>query len=1077
MSLLTSSINRKVLTSEPHLKSARLKMLMATTVLVVVFITISSATPEWALAQSTQWTVTAFTLPTNFSPMTGSMDTYKVRVQNTGDIPSDGSTITVLDTLPNGLRAAGNAYGADWISPNQEMSCSGLRCTYTGVVPVDDFLVLEIPVEVEAGAQTSITNTITVSGGGAPEVIQKTPTTISAAPAPFEITPGSISTSLSNTQAGAHSDLTTSLMFAFNSHEELAGEPKEVVVNLPPGLVGDAADAPRCSIVAFSHEEGGFKPQGCPSATQIGVTTVYGLFLTAVAGFTVPVYNLTTNPGEVARFGFAINSALIEVSISLRPGDYGVRATFRNIDNSITPIAGATLTIWGDPSDSSHDVMRGLICNNIFAEGNCSYSNSTEASLPTPQSSASPPIPYLTSPTQCTGEPLQATFDASSWQEPTKEVRASASLGLLTGCNFLEFPPEITAAADTNRADTPAGFSFDLKVPQEGLVSPTGTSAADIESTTVTLPQGVVINPGQGDGLGACQLSQAAVDAEGPPSCPSNSKVGEVEIETPLIKNKLKGTVYLLQSNPPNLQLLVAPEDPVDGLYVKFIGDVHLNENTGQLVTTFENTPQVPVSNLKLSFSGGAQAALATPTECGIYKTSGIFTPWSGEENALVSSDFPIESGPAGSACSSPLPFAPSLIAGPTNDQAGGFTNFSLLLTRSDGQQRISTLQFKAPEGLLGVISKVTLCGEPEAYAGTCSTSSEIGHTVVEAGPGPYPLVVPQPGAPPAGIYLTGPYDGAPYGLSIVVPVIAGPFNLGTIVVRAKIEVDPNTTQLTVTTSPLPSIIDGIPSDLRAINAVIDRAKFMFNPTNCKPMAFGGTATSTDGTSAPISSRTQVGSCRSLEFKPKLTVSTSGKTSRAHGASLDVKLTYPSGAFGKDANIAKVKVDLPKQLPSRLTTLQKACVDTVFDANPSGCPSASRVGEATAVTPVLSGALHGIAYFVSHGGEKFPELVIVLQGDGVTVDLHGETFIKGGITSSTFRTVPDVPVENFELKLPQGSNSALGANGNLCKSKLVMPTAFEAQSGLMIHQSTTIAVTGCPKHKVTSTRLRKKAKK
>jgi hypothetical protein len=181
---------------------------------------------------------------------------------------------------------------------------------------------------------------------------------------------------------------------------------------------------------------------------------------------------------------------------------------------------------------------------------------------------------------------------------------------------------------------------------------------------------------------------------------------------------------------------------------------------------------------------------------------------------------------------------------------------------------------------------------------------------------------------------------------------------------------------------------------------------------------------------------------------------------------LDAKLSYPKTPQGTQANIARVKVSLPKQLPSRLTTLQKACTAATFDANPANCPSPSRIGTATATTPVLPVPLSGPVYFVSHGGEAFPDLVIVLQGYGVTVDLTGTTFIsKAGITSTTFKTVPDVPVGTFELKLPQGKYSALAANGNLCNTKLKMPTAFIAQDGTEIHQSTPIGVTGCAKHK------------
>ena len=569
-----------------------------------------------------------------------------------------------------------------------------------------------------------------------------------------------------------------------------------------------------------------------------------------------------------------------------------------------------------------------------------------------------------------------------------------------------------------------------------------------------------------------------------------------MEIETPVLRDKLDGNVYVMMSDPPDLKLLVAPEDAQDGIFLKVLGDVHLNETTGQLTASFEQTPPLPYSALKLSFSGGAQAALVTPTGCGPYTTSTDFTPWSTPFAADVfpSASFAIETGPVGSACAgvggSPLPFAPSLDAGATTDQAGGFTSFSLLLQSGDGQQRIEKLQFKVPAGLSGMLSTVPLCPEPQASQGTCSEASKIGHATVASGAGPYPLVIPQPGNPESQIYLTGPYDGAPFGLSILTHVIAGPFNLGTIVTRARIEIDPHTAQITVTTDPLPQIIDGVPTDLRLVNSVIDRPGFMFNPTNCAPMSFAGTAYGTPppgvggpGTTAPISSHFQVGSCQSLKFQPNFKVSTSGKTSRAQGASLDAKVVYPTGPLGDNqassqSNIARVKVDLPKQLPSRLTTLQKACTAAQFEQNPGGCPAASVVGIAKAVTPVLPVPLTGPVYFVSHGGEAFPSLIVVLQGDGVTVDLVGTTFIsKAGITSSTFKTVPDVPIASFELYLPEGKFSALAANGNLCTSKLTMPTEFLAQNGAVLKQSTKIAVTHCPKAKKAAKKKHHKAKK
>jgi uncharacterized repeat protein (TIGR01451 family) len=1052
-------------------------VLLLLTSSAAALVALFAASPVIALTQSPQWTVTAFSAPTNLAP--GGTGIYRVNVQNTGGAPSDGSIVSVTDLLPAGLKAvaAEPASGVNF-NTGEQMSCANLTCTYTGTVGIDDILELTIPVEVQAGVPegSSLTNLVTVSGGGAPEAERETPTQVSSTPAAFGIAPGSTATALSSTQAGAHPDLTTTLAFNSVSPGLLAGNPKDSAVELPAGFVGDLADAPRCPIAGFTEEgQAIVTALHCSLSTVVGTVSVYLSFGSYRTHYVVPLMNLTTNPGEIARFGFTAAYVGIEGTVSLSPGDYGVRTVFTNTPDNLVEFDGISLTVWGVPSDPSHDLLRG--CNQS-SPGSCRYENETEelsaSQAPDGQSVTTPPTPYLTSPTQCTGEPLEARIEVDSWEEPWRKVTVPSNVGPLTGCGLLELSPAIVASPDTTRADTPAGFTFAVKMSQEGLVNPAALSEADIEDTTVTLPEGVAINPGQANGLGACELSQARLEEEGPPTCPSDSKVGQVAIETPVLRDKLEGNVYVLQSDPPDLKLLVAPEDPADGIYVKFVGNVHLNETTGQLVTSFEKTPQLPFSNLKLSFSGGAQAALSTPTGCGTYTTTTDFTPYSSPfvADAFPSSSFAIESGSGGTACPpSPLPFAPAMDAGATTDQAGGFTDFSLLLSRADDQQRVSRLQFKTPEGLLGVIAKVPLCGEPQASEGTCPQASQIGHTVVEAGPGPYPLDVPQPGQPPAPIYLTGAYEGAPFGLSIVVPLHVGPFVLQTQIVRAKIEIDPLTSQLTVTTGPLPQMIDGVPADLRDIDAVIDRPEFMFNPTSCTPMSFSGTATGSEGASTTISSPFQMGSCQSLKFKPDFKVSTSGKTSRADGASLDAKIVYPTGNLGDNqassqSNIKSVKVDLPKQLPSRLTTLQKACPAATFEANPALCPADSRVGAARAVTPVLPVPLTGPAFFVSYGGAKFPELVIALQGYGVTIYLHGETFIsKAGITSSTFRQVPDVPIASFEISLPEGPFSALAANGNLCtvKGGLEMPTAFTAQNGAVIHQNTRIGVTGCPR--------------
>lgn len=1035
-----------------------------------------------AVVPGTGWEAASYAYPTHLPP--GGRGQIQVDIMNTGAVQSAGS-ITVTDTLPSGLTAIeAKSYG--WVCSGTTVVTCVSNPESVEPLPGEETLVHSIDIEVEIASEASgaLPNHVTVTGGGASNAASVVNlVTVSSLQPGFGFSGWDVwftnADGTPDLQAGSHPYEAT-FALGFNqlpSGDIAGGDQRNLEADLPPGLFGDPNAVPQCTRAQLDGQE-------CPPQTQIGEDVV---------GFTgaegpsqlldLSVFNMVPPPGVPNEFAFSLAGVHAFFDAGVRSGNgYGLVEHINNIPQH--DIDENILTLWGVPAESSHNDERSTTAEAYKCRYGCASGIISK--------------PFLTMPTSCAGPQAFTMHGLATWTDPnaTAEATSLTHDGMdtptgITGCEHLSVNPSLSAVPDTSLADTPAGFTVDVKVPQEALTLPQGLVASTIKNTTVTLPEGVVINPGQAAGLVACQAAEANVHGEGQSSCPAASKVGTVHIRTPLLEgdleSELEGNVYVLQSNPPNLQLLLAASG--DGVYLKLVGDVHLNEQTGQLTTTFTETPELPFTDLKLSFSGGGQAALETPTACGSYTTTSDFTPWASpfSEDLFPSSTFLIVAGPGGSACSSPLPFGPSLIAGSTTDQAGGYTDFSLLLQRADGQQRISTLRFKTPEGLLGMISKVPLCAEPQAAAGTCSSASQIGHTVVAAGPGPFPLVVPEPGKPEAPIYLTGGYKGAPYGLSIAVPVIAGPFNLGTVVVRAKIEVDPHTAQLTVTTDPLPSILDGIPTDLRTVNAVIDRSGFMFNPTGCEPQAFSGTAISTEGTQAPISSHFQMGSCRALAFEPDFKVSTSGHTSRAKGASLDAKILYPTGALGNNqassqSNIRSVKVDLPKQLPSRLTTLQKACPVATFDADPADCPKESIVGHATAITPVLPVRLTGPAYFVSHAGEEFPQLIVVLQGYGVTVDLVGDTFIdnKTNITSSTFKEVPDVPITSFELVLPQGKYSALAAVGNLCKVKLAMPTAFTGQNGAVIHQSAPIAVTGCSKAKVkekAKVKAKRKAKK
>jgi hypothetical protein len=479
---------------------------------------------------------------------------------------------------------------------------------------------------------------------------------------------------------------------------------------------------------------------------------------------------------------------------------------------------------------------------------------------------------------------------------------------------------------------------------------------------------------------------------------------------------------------------------------------VELDPTTGQIKTTVENAPQLPFSNLHIALKDGPRAALSNPVRCGAYTTQAVLASWSGA-SVTTSSPFTVSRDGHGAPCP-PASFAPSFAAGTTNPVAGAYSPFALSFSRSDTEPELGGLEATLAPGLVAKLAGVARCGDGEASAGQCPEASRIGSVTVASGAGSEPYVL------KGSIYLTGPYNGGPFGEAVVVPAVAGPFDLGNVVVRGSIRVNPTTGQATVVSDPFPRYVNetGIPTDVRRVDVMVDRPDFTLNPTNCSALSVNGTLTSTEGMTANVASRFQAAECRSLGFHPAFTASTQGRTSRREGASLSVKVGFHAG----QANIAKVKVSLPKALPSRLDTLKLACRDTVFAANPAACPAASRVGTAVAKTPILASALTGPAYIVSHGGAAFPDLEIVLQGEGVTLVLDGHTDIKNNITTSTFNTVPDVPVSAFELKLPEGVHSVLGApGGSLCGKTLVMPTTLTGQNGAVLRQSTRIKVTGC----------------
>jgi hypothetical protein len=1020
-----------------------------------------------------------------------------------------GPYVTFTDTLPAGvtptsvhLESAGPFLGS---LPQVFSACSlagqTATCTFDGPVQSYERLDMVLYVNATPGAGRGV-NEASVSGGGAAPMISRRALALEQVPSygveTYELTPENEGGAI-DTQAGSHPlQLTTTLTFntdtanqGFSSYigeNSLEVRPmaltKDLRFNIPPGLIGNPTPLPKCSVQAFLAIVG--NSNLCPNNTVVGTATP--IIASLGAGFGTPripasppspLYNLEPSVGEPARFGFQTPLGPVLLDTSVRTGgDYGVVITVPTIISAI-PFIATQVSFWGVPGDPRHDAVRGT-CLYPFKINSLTVEKESCGTQEKPQ-------PFLIMPTSCTG-PLHTSIEGDSWEHigqfTSKEYTFANSAGEpygLDGCDRLSFEPFVSFTPDGQEGSTPTGLTVGIHVPQESELNPKGLADSTVKDTTVALPAGVSVNPAGADGLQACSLAQVGLEEHGEQSCPEASKIGTVEIETPLLPHRLEGGAYLAQQNANPFGSLVAlylvVKDPYSGVIVKLAGQVTPDPVTGQLTSTFKNTPQLPFETLRLHFFGGSRAPLGTPALCGPYTTTASIAPWTGSAPVESSSVFEITSGPNHTPCANPLPFKPELTTGSLNIQAGAFTPFTMTMSREDGNQNLDAIQLKMPPGLLGELSKTKLCGEAEANAGTCGPESLIGETVVSVGLGGNPYTVKG-----GWVYITGPYAGAPYGLSIVNPAKAGPFDLGQVIVRAKIEVDPSNAAITITsdtTGPyrIPQMIDGIPLQIKHVNVTITRPEFTFNPTNCTPMQIGGALTSSQGAVSDLHVPFQVTNCAVLGFKPIFSVSTAGRTSRAKGASLNVKLTYPKAPFGSQANIGKVKVDLPKQLPSRLTTLQKACPDSVFNANPAACPAASRIGSATATTPVLPVHLEGPAYFVSHGGAKFPELIVALTGQGVTVYLHGETFInKQGITSSTFRTIPDVPIGTFELHLPQGANSALAANGNLCTSKLIMPTTFVGANGMSIKQSTPIAVTGCARHKANKANRHKKKK-
>lgn len=859
------------------------------------------------------------------------------------------------------------------------------------------------------------------------------------------------------TQAGAH-PYSATVSFSVNTvPHPLFGEltpdenAKDLVVDLPAGFVGDPTAVATCTTLQITLSR-----PSCPFNSQIGIVVVtfaYGFGPPSAQAY--PVFNMLPGRGQLARFAFNPQAGTpVNIIASVRnESDLGIRARIADVPEG-TPFSSTRLTLWGNPADPSHDAQRGgdFVCFDDPATnpGSCNggghpFSGKAKA--------------FLSNPTFC-GPPLDSTIIADSWQHP--DVFASldyTSASGPTGCDRLTFEPSISVKPDSTQADAPTGLTVNVSIPQSdnanGLATPT------LRNAEVALPAGLSLNAGGADGLKGCTDAEVGLGSTAPVTCPAGSKIGDVDIATPLLAEHLTGPIYLGQSVPgKKFRIFLVAGNEDRGITIRLEGVLHLDPQTGLVDTTFESNPQLPFSNLRLHFKGGPRAPLATPQTCGVKTATAKLTPWADPNAAPVtaSSSFTISRDGNGAPCP-PRGFDPGFAAGLTKAVGGKAGSFTMTLTRKDYDQELGSVGVTLPKGVLAHIANVkTLCSRADAAAGTCGEASRVGSVTTGAGAGALPFFL------PGRVYLTGPYKGGPFGLSIVVPAVAGPFDLGTVVVRAAIQVNRHTTQIRVVSDPLPTIVEGVPLRLRVVNVHVDRPRFTFAPTNCTASKVLGRIVSTAGAVAHVSSRFQVANCARLPFHPQIAFKVGGKGHTGHGAS--TPFTTVVRMSRGQANLSGVRVVLPLSLNALLDVVTNACTLDEFHA---GHCAKARAGSAVAVTPVLKHALRGGVFFVKDPDKpagSLPNLMVALRGQ-VDIDLTGKVKIPDGKRLATnFDTVPDAPITKFTLHLVSGKHGPLGVAENLCDirgSKAQVGVTLRAQNGKVIHASKRLHVAGCKK--------------
>ncbi len=953
---------------------------------------------------------------------------------------------------------------------------------------------------VDPGASGALTTTVELSGGGAAEPAS-TQSLIRASAVPdFGVATfdGALSdpTGAAYTQAAGHPDsasVTLQLNKVLGPHGMTVadgGNLKDARVDLPAGLIGNPSAMPTCAktLKIPSNKqagEGDFDPNDfCPINTIIGTADVT---VTLTEGqlrrFVGPVFNLEPPPGVPAQFGFSFTDQKAILDAVVRSdGDYGVSVVTRNA-NEVKSVLASTVTLWGVPADHSHDKRRclaffnpGVPEGNVWPEGaplpECDPFAIFAKPWNAPHSADVKPEAFLTNPTACTppGTGLETRLRVDSWTGgsgvasfvshlapglPLPPSQWGAPQGP-DGCERVPFDPSLDVRADTTKADAPAGLSVDLDFPQDGLANPTGLATGHLKRATVTLPEGWSVSPSSADGLEGCSDGQSRVGTLLGAECPNGSKIGTVVATTPLLKEKLEGGVYVgtQESDDPSsgrmFRMFLALNSEERGVRVKLPGQIRVDPSTGRIETTFDNNPQVPVSSISLRLYGGARASLATPLACGTTSVKATLESWSG---AVVdrTSDLTVD-------CPGTQPLAPTFRAGVTDNRAGRHTSFVLRADRADGQQVVSGLSLRMPRGLLATLKGVPRCADVAANAGVCPEASRVGTVTVGAGPGTNPFYL------QGGVYLTGPYKRGPFGLAVAVPAKAGPFDLGTVVVRQQLIVDPIDAHVSVVSDPLPTIVKGVPVRMRRLFVEVNRRDFVLNPTSCAQKSLLALFAGPDGSVFSSTAAFGAGNCAALPLAPKLRIALTGRKQTKDGTHPGVKATLLQRRG--DANLRRVSVKLPLSLALDPENAQALCEFKDGTKVEPTCPRGSIVGRARAATPLLDEPLTAPVYFVKNvridprSGRPIrtlPMLVIPLRGQGIALNIKGTSHVSGDRLVSTFDTIPDAPVTRFELNLEGGRNGILTVSGtNVCRRAQVASVQIDGQNGKASDRATTL---------------------